>query len=177
MKILSCFLTLTGLLFLLSCASLKVKTVHNPEIDFGNYQTFDWITKPENPFEHLTNPVWYQLQLHKVMKTTVDETLVAMGYKPQTENPDFLVFTHRNLKEKVDVAAWGYDYFGDRYLDERVELRRYKQGTLFIDIIDAKTKKLIWRGWAVGAINDPEKAEDKVREAVWKILDEFPRSY
>ena len=60
-------------------------------------------------------------------------------------------------------------------------MRRYEEGTLLIDFVDARTKQLIWRGWAVGVIenvgiiaSDPEKAEKKISSAVRKILEHFP---
>ena len=35
-------------------------------------------------------------------------------------------------------------------------VRSYKEGTLILDFVDPETMQLIWRGWAVGAFDDPE---------------------
>ena len=53
----------------------------------------------------------------------------------------------------------------------------YLQGTLVLDIIDARTNELIWRGWANTVLDhdpEPEEVHMYVNEAVRKMLEEFP---
>ncbi len=52
---------------------------------------------------------------------------------------------------------------------------RYQDGTLIIDIIDAQTRTLVWRGWYSGVINRDNTIDDKtLQRAVKEILKTFP---
>jgi len=55
----------------------------------------------------------------------------------------------------------------------------YKEGTLIIDLMDNKTKNLMWRGWAVRDIKEsysPKEVEELIEEVVSKIFRKFPRT-
>jgi hypothetical protein len=55
----------------------------------------------------------------------------------------------------------------------------YELGTLVIDIVDAKTQKVVWRGWAQDAMNgiidNQDRLEKQVDEGVMKMLVLLPR--
>ena len=51
------------------------------------------------------------------------------------------------------------------------------EGTLIIDMIDASTKQLVWRGSATGVLDEnpsPEKVTQNVNNAVAAILAQYP---
>ena len=49
------------------------------------------------------------------------------------------------------------------------------EGTLFIDLIDAKTKELIWQGEGTGYLTkNTDKKDARIKEFVAKILDQYP---
>ena len=65
----------------------------------------------------------------------------------------------------------GYGGHGGYYV------REYVQGTLVLDIVDADTNEVIWRGWAIDSLDlnpEPEKVQMYVDQAVEKILERFP---
>jgi hypothetical protein len=69
--------------------------------------------------------------------------------------------------------GWGWWGFAgtETYVDQ------YEQGTLILDVIDAGSNKLIWRGSAAARVVDdktPEERTRRVNEAVEKILERFP---
>ena len=54
-------------------------------------------------------------------------------------------------------------------------VNRYTEGTLTIDIIDAKKKELIWQGQGEGVLTKKtEKKDEKIKEFVSKILEQYP---
>ena len=62
---------------------------------------------------------------------------------------------HVGAQDKVDVQSWGYGYgYGPgRYHGTwggggGIETYNYTEGTLIIDIVDASSKQLVWRGTA-----------------------------
>jgi len=49
------------------------------------------------------------------------------------------------------------------------------EGTLFINLIDAKTKELIWQGDGSGYLTkDTEQKDARIKEFVDKILEQYP---
>jgi hypothetical protein len=54
----------------------------------------------------------------------------------------------------------------------------YDKGTLFVDLVEPRTDKLIWRGWAEGgvdgAIDNQAWMESRIDEAIAKILARLP---
>lgn len=55
----------------------------------------------------------------------------------------------------------------------------YDAGTLLLDFVDARTNKLVWRGWAErgmdGVIDNQEWMEEEIDEVVTRILERLPR--
>jgi hypothetical protein len=53
-------------------------------------------------------------------------------------------------------------------------LREYKEVTLTLDLLQPETKALLWRGWYVDKVEDVNLQEEKIAEAVKRILEKFP---
>jgi len=63
--------------------------------------------------------------------------------------------------------------------DERqAEVSEYEAGTLVLDVVDTRTNRVIWRGWAQDAVGDMledrDTMERKINEAVTRILARLP---
>ena len=66
-------------------------------------------------------------------------------------------------------APFGY-YGGLTY----AEKEKYKEGTLIIDLIDTRTRKIVWRGFGVGEVhNNPQKTIDDLPKVVDGVLDQL----
>jgi uncharacterized protein DUF4136 len=66
-------------------------------------------------------------------------------------------------------APFAY-YGGITYADQE----HYKEGTLIIDLIDARTRKIVWRGFGVGEVHhDPQKTIDDLPKVVNGILEQL----
>ena len=54
----------------------------------------------------------------------------------------------------------------------------YDAGTLVIDLVDARTNKLVWRGWSEGnvegVVNNQRWMEERIDEAVTRIFERLP---
>jgi hypothetical protein len=71
-------------------------------------------------------------------------------------------------------GGFGFRGFGDSG-SINISEQDYQEGTLIIDIYDAKTKQLLWRGSAEGTLSDKAaKNENKLDKAVAKMFKEFP---
>jgi hypothetical protein len=156
----------------LGCSTVSVTTDYDPEADFGSYRTFAWIkAKPKlRPRRAMDAAL-----MDKRIRSAVEGELLSKGYTRATGRPDFLIAYHVGAENKVDVDHYGYRYGSrGRWRGHRVEVRRYKEGTLILDIVDPGMNQLVWRGTGSGNVYHPSDFERKIVEAVREILEEFP---
>ena len=162
-----------------SCASVyDVKYDYDQQANFADLKTYDWMPVPEKSGIN-------SLVVERV-RNAVNTELKAKGLMMSSNNPDFLIAEHLGKKDKVQVTDWGYGYgpYGGYWggywgPNGGVSTYEYQEGSLILDFVDAKSKKLIWRGAAkaeVQDINTPEKSEKVINKAVKEILKKYPPS-
>lgn len=159
-----------------ACAPLSVGADFNVRTDFSGYRTFDWGPADALPTgdPRLDNNPFFNERFHEA----VERNLVARGLqKATTEPPDLLVHHHVAIQQRVDTYAIDREH-GYTYGESGTQVREYEQGTFIIDIAEADTKTVIWRGWAVtdveGVIGDRERLARLIDESVTKLLAQFP---
>jgi hypothetical protein len=67
-----------------------------------------------------------------------------------------------------------YYYWPGFYGTEEPYLREYKEVTLTLDFLNPETRELVWRGWYMDEVEDVNIQEEKISEAVRRILEKFP---
>jgi len=176
MKIIKLFSLLTVLVFT-SCSSISVTTDYDTKADFNQYKTFAFF-KPGIDKAEISD-----LDKKRIMRA-IESELVAKGMQ-KSETPDVLVSLFTKSRERVDVnnnVGWGFGYGWGWGWDPwwgagaQMNINRYTEGTLFLDIIDAKNKELVWQGIGSGALSNRsvEQKEEKIKEFVQEILSRFP---
>ncbi len=164
------------LLVLTSCSSVRTASDFDKNVDFTQYKTFAFFKTGIDKVEVS------DLDKKRILRAIEDE-LVAKGFT-KSENPDLLVNIFTKAREQVDVnqfnSGWGYGwgYGWNPYMwGGRTTVSSYTEGTLFIDLIDAKKKELIWQGEGSGVLtqNTGDK-EKRIREFVAEILEQYPPS-
>ncbi|VAW72091.1 hypothetical protein MNBD_GAMMA10-2331 [hydrothermal vent metagenome] len=180
-------LLLTSMLWLSSCSTLSVSYDYNPDIDFRQLKTYDWIAFPEDI------PV-NELDRARFIKA-VEANLTGKGLTKNAADPDFLIATHFGTESRIDITNWGYSYAPNTYYTGHgyghhgyghdggyattggVNVYEYEQGTLILDFIDTDNKKLMWRATAKAIISPastPQKQTEKINSGVQEILSSFP---
>ena len=158
-------------LFFFSCSSIYVISDHDATIDFKSYKTFAYLKSGIDKAEIS------DLDKRRILKS-IDLQLESKGLN-KSKNPDLLISFSTNAKEKIYIntdylySNWHYNsyFFGS--------MRSYPinqtEGTLYINLIDSKTKKLIWQGKGRGGLSDYIKNRDeKINDFVSEILNKFP---
>ena len=144
----------------------KVNVDADPAATFDQYKTYMWVDGTKSP-----NPLGEQ-RIH----AAVEERLAAAGLRKATENPDLAVATHVLVDEKKELTAYGfgaYPRWGGGISTARVDT--YVQGTLVLDMYDAKTKQMVWRGVGTDTASDKaEKNTEKVNRALDKMFKQYP---
>lgn len=157
-----------------SCSSVKVNSDYDKKVDFTAYKTYAFYKSGIDKVE--VSDLDKKRILH-----SIDDVLSAKGFT-KSETPDLLVNIFTKEREQVDVnrynSSWGYGwgYGWNPYLwGGNTSVNRYTEGTLYIDLIDAKKKELIWQGEGEGVLTkDTDKKEEKIKEFVTKILEQYP---
>ena len=168
------------IVFALGCSSISVTTDFDDKIDFTRLSTYSWLANPATPSADIQEELARNTLIEGRVQRAVDAQLAAKGIRKTTQDPDMLVAFHTGVKDKVNVQSWGYGYgwgYGPRGGD--VTTHHYQEGTLILDFIDPKTKRLLWRGAGKKVLSEkttPEKSKKEVNEAVQKILEKYPPS-
>ncbi|RMF57941.1 MAG: DUF4136 domain-containing protein, partial [Calditrichaeota bacterium] len=157
-------LSLSLLILLSGCSPISVRTDYDREVDFAHYRTFKWMPRAK---QKKARGVPVSPLVDKRIRRAVERELASKGYViSQSGRADALLAYHVVVHQHMDVTAWGYGYRGWRY--PRYRARRYREGTLIVDIVDPVEKKLVWRGWATGVLAHDVESDKKIRDAVAK---------
>jgi len=170
---------LIAILLALGCSSMSVNHDWDRDADFGKYKTYAWAAQPETKPRNAQEAQQRNDLLDKRIRNAVDDELKAKGFTENQASADVLVVYHLGTQDKINVTDWGYrysyDYWGWGGRD--IDVYQYTQGTLVVDLIDASTKELVWRGSATKTIESnpsPDKVEKNVRNAVSAIFAQYP---
>lgn len=171
MKRLVGFSLLLLVLLLSSCSSVRVVSDFDKEVDFSNYQTYAF-HKPSVDAAKISD-----LDKRRILRA-IDYELTEKGMV-KSEDPQIIIGIYTKEQERVDIYQgyynWGwYPYYHPFGPSSHVS--KTTQGTLFIDILDAKTKNLIWQGIGYSDLvtGDMERKEKRINEIVAKILAVYP---
>ncbi len=166
---------------LLPCPATAQKVVVNSDekADFSRIRTYQW--RSHRLFEK--NPDLkevYSTGIQLVLEAGNTE-LMKKGLQPVEENPDVYVtffILARGVQElkTVDVTAWdGYWWYAAPTWTY-TEVEQYVNAMIVIDIVDARTSKLLWRASCGDKIKDFRKRDKNVEKAIHKAFDRFPKS-
>ena len=174
----------TGLILAAGCAGQQVTTDYSPATSFSQFRTFALVSSPDT--------VAAQQLLDQRVSNAVQAQLTTKGLTPtDRENADLYVGygmvdkTHRQVYTYNDGWGWGGGW-GWRYyrwgvawpmtVQRRVET--YTDGTVVVNLVDAKTKKVVWEGEVPDVVNlpvdNPVRATKEVDAAVTKLFTKYP---
>ena len=156
-----------------ACAPITVTSFTERGADVARYRTFAWdrtdTSVPGDP--RLENNEMF----HRYLRDAIDRGLVSRGYEPTMLEPDVLVHYHASARQKICTS--GERRTAERCLDCSVQV--YDEGTLLIDLTDARTGALVWRGTAesglAGVVNNQSRMEETIERVVARILVNLPR--
>ena len=140
----------------------KVTTDHDAKAPFATYKTYAWAngTAAQNPLNETR------------IRDGVNAAMAKAGLTLVTANPDVAIATFALTQERKELSATGY---GPRWGGGTAQVYTYVVGSLIVDMYDAKTKQLVWRGTATDTVNDkPEKNTQKIAGALDKMFKAYP---
>lgn len=170
------------------CSAVRVD--YDPAANFSDYKSFAWL-----PAQVKTNgnPLHKSSLTDKRIQQSIEAAFAERGIFRKAGNPDFLVGYHYFVEKKTRQVpnsygspfmggwgwgfrpwgwGWGMPFYGGGFRTYTTE--RYDAGTLVVDIVDAQTRDLVWRGSFEQAISNPAQLTRQLSRQVAKIMDKYP---
>ena len=167
------------LLIAASCSTLKVSSDFDRTAEFSSYKTYGFIVFPEN--------LPYDPTMSERVLTSIANELNDRGMK-KSDNPDVFIDLKVRIGQSKTVASYigdapdfyGYGYiytWGQGFSTSSINFSSYSDGTMFIDMIDARKKQLVWQGRGVAKIDADRNSlerEKNIAEVVKRIFEKYP---
>jgi Domain of unknown function (DUF4136) len=171
MRMVTCLTTLCLTLFATMAVAQSVSYDYNRGVKFSKYWTYAWTRGTELP-EELN---------HTRVVHAIDVALAAKGVPrvDAADHPDVLVAYHASFDTNLQIpgATYGLGPFGfgtERWGSATVQ--PVQVDTLVVEITDARTHAIVWRGRASSDVRPRdsfETREKKINKAAAKMFRNF----
>ncbi len=159
-----------ALLFAAASSAQEVKTNYDHGADFSRYKTFSWEKI------QIADPA----SADRIKAAIAADLTAKAGWRPVESGGDIAVMaleideTHQTLNTYYDAFGGIWSWKGG-YTDFTTTIDTYQVGTLVVDLFDAKTKKLLWRGSSSKSLsNRSDKNFRNLDKGVQKMFERFP---
>ena len=139
----------------------KVTFDSNPSAPFASYKTYAW-TQGTSTADSLM-----EQRIHE----GVAAQLALKGLTPTNATPDLFVATHAVTQDHPQLLVNGFGWG----LGGVASVENYTVGTLVVDLYDAKTRQMVWRGVATDSVSSkPQKNAERINKAIEKMFAKYP---
>jgi len=173
------FLSLVLAATLSACASTpQVASDFDASANFASYQSYSWVRGgPQSG----TNAL-----LHQRVQDAIDAELARRGYsRVDSASAQFAIDFTLGSRDRVETSDFGdfgpyYPAYGRAYRYgwarpySAPEIETVTDGTLIVDIYDARSKRPVWNGRATREISSSSISDSDIATAVAAVLAKFP---
>ncbi|MEI9920955.1 MAG: DUF4136 domain-containing protein [Bacteroidota bacterium] len=180
------FLAILILLWMFGC-SPGVHVDRDETVNMSTFQTYKFVDDEPNPDP---NPLYRSSLLDNAIHSEIARQLEKRALNEDNRHPDVLIAYHTFTQQKQQsvnnyypmmYGGWGWRYYPlglspypYGYWNGYQQTYQYTEGTLIVDVINAKTKVLVWRGSVSDAVSDPSDLHRKAVKAVDQVFTKFP---
>jgi len=152
---------------------VRVAVEGDPAARHPEWKAWSWLARPpvaRGDIEYAA--------IDERVRTAFEREMKTRGFHHvERERPDFIVTYYAAVAKPIDPKQ--LDYAAGNPPSERAGVNDagvYEQGTLIVDLLDAKTGRLAWRGagrHVFDAKQTPDERRDRIDEAVAAVVGEF----
>jgi hypothetical protein len=146
----------------------QVSVNYNHSQDFSQFHTYAWGSNNANQIQDSI--------LAQVAKQDINSAMQSKGLQmvEESQNPDLLLTANGGMKQQTSYSAWGMRGIGGGM--GGITPEQNVEGTMIVDLYDAKNQSLVWRGIAQDALsNKGNKNQEMVEKAVQKMFKQWPK--
>jgi hypothetical protein len=164
------------LLAVVGCATTDTGAFIDRNTSFSKYRTYNWAPSGRTDGDaRIEKNAFFRDHF----EGEVEKQMAAKGFEgPAPRRPDLLVRYRAGVTPRVKVVnaePTGYGYCSSDCTERVAE---FETATLIVDLLDARTRKIVWRGWARNDLNAVLGSEDRmarvITDAVSGMMDRLP---
>lgn len=180
---------LFGVVFLLASCASTAHIEKDDNTDFSKYKTYAWVEKETgNKKDQKKNDLAEQ----KVRDAVSKELERTAGWRESKSDPDVLLsydlLVERSTKQQSDPVysnpfirtfynPYSRRFYRVYYPSRFVGYDNYdvntREGTVTISMIDSKTEKLVWQGWATDEVSSRNMTSKEIQNSIKAIFRKF----
>lgn len=148
-----------------------------PGVNLDGYATFTWEQADDRPIgdPRLENNPFFLSRLHNA----IERELFLRGIEQGAPGRGLTVHHHATVRDHVEVFETDrMEGYKTPEFGPGTQVVQYEEGTFLIDIADAESQEVLWRGWVqmdiTSALVDGRVMEDRINKAVEKMFETFP---
>ena len=148
-------------------AAQQVSVNYSHSHSFSQYHTYAWGSGNANQIQNSI--------LAQVAQKDINSALVAKGLSmvQETQNPDLILTASGGLTQHTSWSVWAMRGIGGGM--GGISPQQNVEGTLVVDLYDAKGQELVWRGIAEDTLgNNGDKNRGMVKGALQKMFKQYP---
>jgi len=147
----------------------QVSVNYNHGASCSNYHTYAWASNNANQIQNSI--------LAQVAQQDINSAMQGKGLAmvQESQNPDLILTANGGMKQQTSYTAWGMRGIGGGM--GSITPQQNVEGTMIVDLYDAKSQSLVWRGIAQDTLsNNGNKNQQMVQKAVQKMFKQWPKS-
>jgi hypothetical protein len=146
----------------------QVSVNYNHDVDFSQFHTYAWGSNNANAIKDSI--------LAQVAQQDINAAMQSKGLTmvQENQNPDLLLTANGGMREQTSWNAWGMRGWGGGM--GSITPEQNVVGTMIVDLFNAKSQELVWRGIAENTLNNKgSKNQEMVQKAVDKMFKQWPK--
>ena len=150
-------------------AGQQVSVNYNHSQSFSGFHTYAWGSNNTNQIQNSI--------LAQVAQQDIDTALQGKGLQKvqESQTPDLILVVSGGMRQQTSYSAWGMRGIGGGM--GGITPQQNVEATLIVDLHDAKSQSLIWRGIGQDTLsNNGNKNQQIVGKAVQKMFNQWPKN-
>jgi hypothetical protein len=146
----------------------QVSVNYNHDASFAQYHTYAWGSNNANQIQNSI--------LAQVAQQDINTAMQGKGLQmvQESQNPDLILTASGGMRQQTSYSAWGMRGIGGGM--GGISPEQSMEATMIVDLYDAKTQSLVWRGIAQNTLNNNgNKNQEMVEKAITKMFKQWPK--
>lgn len=175
------FWLLIGAVIFAGCSSNNASFDYRTDYDFSRLETFSLLPVDNSVY---SNPKISEIEVKRIGNLLTGELSKRYRATEKTQ-ADFLVRYFIVVEERMKVDSYNASFgmyrggYGYHYGMQSPEVKNtyYQQGSIIVDILDAQSNDVVWRGSTEGRIKKkttPAERDERVSRYLTLLFENFP---